>query len=333
VRVAVVNVPLRVPDDPATWITVPPQGYGGIQWVVAQLIDGLLELGHQVCLLGAPGSPADRPGLEVVDAAEPDQMHDWLATRPVDVVHDHSNGQVVRAGLAAPLVSTHHLTGVPADPVNCVYLSRAQRAGAGAAGPVVRLPVNPKRYRFTRDKGDYLLFLGRISAHKGAYEAAAFAHAAGRRLVLAGPSWEPEYLRRIVADFGDTVELAGEVGGPRRCALIAEASAVLVLSQLVPGPWGGMWSEPGATVVSEAAASGTPVIATRNGCLAEIVPPVGALVPYGSRFTPRYAAAVLAGLPGPDEVHRYAVDRWHHRTIAGRYQRIYERARSGARWR
>jgi glycosyltransferase involved in cell wall biosynthesis len=332
-RIAMVNVPLRLPGDPHTWITVPPQGYGGIQWAVVQLVDGLLDLGHRVALLGAPGSPEARAGLEVIDAADAADMQDWLSDARIDLVHDHSNGRVRRDGLASPLVSTHHLTGIPVETVNCVYLSEAQRAAAGCSGPVVRLPVNPQRYRFTRSKRDYLLFLGRISAHKGAYEAAAFAQAAGCRLLLAGPSWEPGYLDRILRDFADVVELVGEVGGVRRLALIAEAAAVLVLSQPVPGPWGDVWCEPGATVVSEAGASGTPVVATANGCLAEIVAPVGALVPYGSAFDPQFAAAVLAGLPSPDEVRREALARWHYLNIAFQYQEIYLRVLAGDCWR
>jgi hypothetical protein len=332
-RVAMVNVPLRVPGDPDTWITVPPQGYGGIQWVVTQIIDGLLDLGHSVALLGAPGSPGGHPRLEVIAAAEPAEMREWLESATVDVVHDHSNGQVGRNGLTVPYLSTFHLTGVPSDPVNCVYLSRAQRAAAGASGPVIRLPVNPRRYMFTGQKRDYLLFLGRVSPHKGAYEAAAFARAAGRLLLLAGPTWESGYADGIKRAYGDSVEFLGEVGGARRLALIAEAAAVLVLSQPVPGPWGGTWSEPGATVVSEAAVSGTPVVATASGCLAEIVPPVGAVVGYGSDFDGHRAASVIAGLPPPDQVRREAIARWHHRDIARAYQSIYRQVLRGRSWR
>lgn len=332
-RIAMVNVPLRVPGDSGTWITVPPQGYGGIQWVVTHIIDGLLELGHRVALLGAPGSPAGHPALEVIPAAEPADIREWLASAAVDVVHDHSNGLLRREALTVPYLSTFHLTGVPRDPVNCVYLSHAQRAAAGAAGPVIRLPVNPARYRFTPDKDDYLLFLGRVSAHKGAYEAAAFAQAAGRRLLLAGPTWETGYADGIRRSFADTVEFVGEVGGTRRLTLIAEAAAVLVLSQPVQGPWGGTWSEPGATVVSEAAVSGTPVVATPNGCLGEIVPPVGALIGYGRNFSRRGAAAVLADLPPPAAVRRAALAGWHHRDIARAYQAVYHRVLRGRLWR
>ena len=38
------------------WYTIPPSGYGGIEWVVALLADGLTERGHDVTLFAAPGS-------------------------------------------------------------------------------------------------------------------------------------------------------------------------------------------------------------------------------------------------------------------------------------
>ncbi len=38
------------------WYTIPPSGYGGIEWVVALLADGLTDRGHEVTLFAAPGS-------------------------------------------------------------------------------------------------------------------------------------------------------------------------------------------------------------------------------------------------------------------------------------
>jgi glycosyltransferase involved in cell wall biosynthesis len=330
-RIAVVSIGLRVPTDPARWITVPPQGYSGVHWVVAHLVDGLLGLGHHVFLLGAPGSPMDHPRLTVVDAGEVEDTRAWLTAVDVDVVHDHSCGQLGAIGL--PYVSTHHMTGRPDDPRNCVYLSHAQRRAAGSAGaPVVRIPVNEAHYEFSRAKDDYLLFLGRISTFKGVYEAAAFAHAAGRPLVVAGPSWEDDYRHRIESDYKSTVDFVGEVGGQRRVALIARAAAVMVLSQTVMGPWGARWCEPGATVVSEAAVSGTPVVATGNGCLPEIASLVGAIVPEGASFTPAQASAVLAGLPKPDDVRAAALAQWGHLKIARQHEDLYRRVCGGEQW-
>jgi glycosyltransferase involved in cell wall biosynthesis len=331
-RIAIVNPPYRSSVGPGEWITVPPQGYGAIQWVCAHLIDALLARGHEIHLLGAPGS-AERHGLTVTDACTPAMFEEWAANAEVDLIHDHSNGLLGLAAMdgKARTISTHHLTGPPRYPVNCVYVSRSQRAEQ--AGPVIPLPVDLGRYVFSRNKGGYLLFIGRVSAHKGAYEAAAFAKAASRRLVLAGPSWEPEYLARIKADFGDdVVQPIGEIGGAGRLRLISHAAAVLVLSQPVPGPWGHLWREPGATVVSEAAASGTPVVATRNGCLPEIIDGVGKFVQEGADFHLGEVARLLSELPSPDDVRRVAEDRWDHSTIGRRYEDLYQDVLDGRSW-
>ncbi|MGI5339222.1 glycosyltransferase [Streptomyces sp. CA-181903] len=337
-KVALVNIPLRVPGGDE-WITVPPQGYGGIQWVVANLMDGLLELGHEVFLLGAPGSPAGAPGLTVVPVGEPEEIQRWLRESDVDVVHDHSGGLIGPAGLrpGTAFISSHHFTTRPVNPAGCTYSSRAQRAhcGGGADAPVIPIPVDPARYRTAADavpKEDFLLFMGRISPHKGALEAAAFAAACGRRLVLAGPAWEPDYFAEITSRYGSAVEPIGEVGAERRLDLLASAHAVLAMSQAVEGPWGGTWCEPGATVVSEAAVSGTPVVGTHNGCLAEIVPAVGRVVGYGTDFAPDEARRILDGLPSPGEVRRAAVRLWGHVEIAGRYVEQYRRLLSGVTW-
>ncbi|MGH3830349.1 MAG: glycosyltransferase [Pseudonocardiaceae bacterium] len=332
-RIALLNVPYRLPADARQWITVPPQGYGGIQWSVANLIDGLLEVGCTLYLLGAPGSPAPE-GLQVVPATDLAQSTEWLESHDVDVVHDHSNGELLPRHLGdLAVVSTFHLTGTPRWPANCVYVSRAQREMAGSRyAPVIRLPVNPARYFFKNAKQDYLLFLGRVSRHKGVKEAAAFAAAAGLVLKVAGPAWEADYRRELLSDFADTVDFLGEVGGRDRLELIANARAVLVMSQPTPGPFGTTWMEPGATVVSEAAASGTPVVATDNGCLSELVPGVGVVLRSGEAVSSGVAGQALASLPEPEEVGDVAVRRWGHVKIATQYLGAYEHAIRGHGW-
>ncbi|WP_409473425.1 glycosyltransferase [Streptomyces sp. HC307] len=324
--------PYRYGANPTEWITVPPQGYGGIQWVVATLMDGLLEAGCEILLLGAPESPV-QDGVTVSTAVERTDIHVAIEAFAPDVVHDHSNAAALPPGGLRPTVSTHHLNGVPERQINGVYLSRAQRTAAGAeSAPVIRLPVNPSRYPFQEAKDDYLLFLGRVSAHKGVREAAAFARAAGLPLTVAGPAWEKDYLDALLADFPHTVRYVGEVGGSARTRLIARARAQLVLSQPWGGPFSGRWIEPGATVVSEAAASGTPVIASDNGCLPEIVPGVGMILPVGQEITPGDAKRALASLPTARTVRETAVDRWGHHTIARQYLAVYKRAVSGEVW-
>lgn len=334
-RIALINIPFRLPSDERQWITVPPQGYGGIQWIVANTMNGLLELGHEIFLLGAPGSPVTHPRMTVVPVGEPSDIRDWLRTADVDVVNDYSCDAVNPTKLpdGVGLVSSHHMTTRPLNMAGCVYASRAQRAhcGGGDSAPVIPIPVDPSNYR-PAGKEDFLLFMGRISPFKGALEAAAFAKATGRRLLMAGPAWEPDYLDQIKRDYGDHIELVGEVGGQERKDLLAAATAVLVLSQPAAGPWGGIWCEPGATVVSEAAASGTPVVGTRNGCLPEIVPAVGGLVPFGSDFDEKEALSVLETLPSPGTVRAEAIRLWGHVEIAKRYEAVYRDVMAGASW-
>src|SRR4029453_17699313 len=45
-------------DTPAL-VPVPPSGYGGIEWVVSLLADGLIDRGHEVTLFAPPGSETE----------------------------------------------------------------------------------------------------------------------------------------------------------------------------------------------------------------------------------------------------------------------------------
>src|SRR5690242_6230355 len=44
---------LRVAMVVPPWYELPPQGYGGLEMIVAALVDGLVDRGHQVTLFGA----------------------------------------------------------------------------------------------------------------------------------------------------------------------------------------------------------------------------------------------------------------------------------------
>ena len=335
-RVIVLNIPFKAwIEGDEIWITVPPQGYGGIQWMVATHIEGLLDLGHDVTLLGAPGSPRVPNQMRVISITDRDEVFAWLSSNDYDIVHDFSNGKIFSPEWlnGKPWISTHHFTGQPVNRENTVYVSDSQASLCGSeVRKRIRIPVNLNRYRLVERKDDYLLYLGRVSAWKGVYESAEFASAIGMRLLVAGPVWEQEYSRKIIESFGDYVEFLGETGGEGRIRLIENASALMCLSQYVMGPWGDIWSEPGATVVSEAAASGTPVIGSENGCLPEIVPPVGAVVPYGVEITDEAAKTIFGSLPCPYEVRGYAETHWDHIKIAKEYEATYQSALSGSKW-
>ena len=209
--------PLQVAMVAPPYFAVPPSGYGGIEAVVAGLVDGLVERGHRVTLLaaGRHGTraqqflstaevhPADRLGEalpEVVNAARVDAL---IGTGSgFDLVHDHTlAGPLLATGRSVPTVVTVH---GPLSDLADVYRPGHRAAGLVAishdqrrAAPdlnwlaTVHNGVDVASYPFNARKGDYCLFLGRFHPDKAPHLAIDAARAAGRRILLAGKCSEP----------------------------------------------------------------------------------------------------------------------------------------------
>src|SRR4029077_9126496 len=120
----------------------------------------------------------------------------------------------------------------------------------------------------TRQRGEDLCFVGRITPEKGVVEAIEIARLSGRRLRIAAKvGWTPAE-RTYESDVfrpamrRADVEFLGELSGPERDRLFAESHATLM-----PGDW----PEPFGLVAIESLACGTPVLARPAGALPEIV--------------------------------------------------------------
>ena len=101
------------------WVSVPPEGYGGIELVVSLLADGLIDQGHDVTLFASGGSETKATLVSpLVDPPDPallgnpwfDAYHalsSYLAiSDEFDVVHDHS-GIAERLWVTPKTVETH----------------------------------------------------------------------------------------------------------------------------------------------------------------------------------------------------------------------------------
>ncbi len=284
--------PLRIGMVAPPWYAVPPSGYGGIEAMVAGLVDGLVARGHHVVLVGAgePKTAAQRfhavfsdPPSARLGEPMPEVLHAAVAAalferEELDLVHDHTlAGPLLARGRSLPTVVTAHgpVSGEAGDylvaldhSVDVVAISQAQRRLRPEVNWLTTAHNGIDVASFPLGKGDggYLLFLGRFSPDKGAHLAIDAASVAGRRLLLAGKLNEPAeraYFADAVAPrLGGCVEYVGEADAATKRELLAGAEALLFPVQ---------WDEPFGLVMVEAMACGTPVVALRRGSVPEIV--------------------------------------------------------------
>jgi glycosyltransferase involved in cell wall biosynthesis len=271
-------------------VSVPPEVYGGTEFVIDQLAKGLSAAGHDVELFTTGDSTcpvrkswlyARALGTNADGLAELAHARQAYATlSDVDLVHDHTLTGPLWSGLwrpELPVVTTNHGPFTKemishfetiADRVPIVAISHAQRRTAAnlPIASVIHHGVDVNDFPFGTGRGDYLLFLGRMSPEKGVHHAIAVARKAHKPLLIAAKMWEPEE-RRYFAEHiepqldGDVVYL-GPVGGSRKLDLLGEAIALV-------NPI--CWSEPFGLVMIEALACGTPVLAFNEGSVPEIV--------------------------------------------------------------
>ena len=150
-----------------------------------------------------------------------------------------------------------------------VGISRAQLSSAPPGlGPIASIPnpIDLRAWPLQERKGDYLLWIGRMTPEKGAHRAIAAARAVDVPLILAGviqPGQQQFFDREIAPHIdGDRVRFVGEVGGSAKRSLFAHARGLLMPIR---------WNEPFGMVMVEALACGTPVIAFPEGAAPEIV--------------------------------------------------------------
>jgi len=121
-------------------------------------------------------------------------------------------------------------------------------------------------YNFTREPGDYLAFLGRISPEKGVDRAIEIAALAGIKLKIAAKvdPIDQDYFNQKIKPLLENplIEFIGEVGEPEKKDFLGNA-----LGLLLPVDW----PEPFGLVMIEAMACGTPTIAFRRGAVPEII--------------------------------------------------------------
>jgi glycosyltransferase involved in cell wall biosynthesis len=335
VRIAVIAPP---------WYSVPPSGYGGIEWVVSLLADGLTDRGHEVTLFAPPGSETDARLVSPLQEEPPrDAIGDpWYEASHVvsvydhgdqfDILHDHTGPVGVSVGAMSDCPTVHTLHGPFTDQTTMLYRRIARRhwfvaisQSQQSMGPpnvrwagVVYNGIPMDRYPFREDKDDFLFFLGRADEEKAPHLAIEAARQARRRLVMCVTTKndrERSYWAEMVEPLlADDVEVHGECDQEQKADLLARAAAVLFPIQ---------WAEPFGLVMTEAMACGTPVVAWRNGSVPEVVADgeTGFIVESVEEMA---AAVDRVGELDPQAMRARVEERFSAEAMVTGYERVYQ---------
>ncbi len=277
---------LRVTDESA----------GGAEQMLLAVEREMAALGHRTTVAAADrsrvfgrllptGPPANAPDqYEARQREHNDRILDYLRRNPraFELIHDES-GSFFRyaAQCSVPLLATLHLprsfyrdeyfdAHLPKPYFNCVSNAQARSFAdlANLVG-VVQNGIAVERFPFRRDKGEYVLWLGRICEEKAPHLAIGAAQRGNMPLVIAGQVYPFSYhqsyfdceVRPHLKGFS-RVRFVDTPLASQKLELLRHARALLLTSTV---------EETSSLVAMEAMACGTPVIAFPRGAFPEIV--------------------------------------------------------------
>lgn len=358
---------LKIGIISSPFLRTPPDTYGGLEQIVADLAYCLAKQGHEVTIFAADGSKVK--GCKIIEFGPPTlkAQVNWLEEekkaylkikhllKDFDIIHGHTWFGFEYAYKAevpqAKVCHTHHgalnlewwKRSPPPFKLNFIAISNWMRKLYKAQGfnaKFVYNGINLKRYPFKKEKGERLLFVGRIDKFKQPHIAIEVAKKLNMGLDIVGGTFvqDPSYLEQIrkMCD-GKQIKFYPDVPHRKKVELMQNAKCVLFPSAM---------GEPFGLVPVEAMACGTPVVALNDGAVEEVINEGGIVCDvFNKQITPKGAVYSLKRNPvealaeaiekvssiSPFDC-RMNAERFSREKMTANYLNLYKQILNGEEW-